>query len=140
MPETKAFWPNQEEAAELLGGIKPSTVLRRLEELRDVDPRLIERDKRGKLLAPRLVLQLAEQGACDVYDVADALLRRADDLEADEMRSELRDEVNGFLAEYKRRRDPNRRLTIRELMDELRASLPPRLFEEIEERLAARRS
>lgn len=139
MPKVRSYWPNQEDAAAILGGIQPSTVSRHLEELGELDRRLVERGKRGKLLAPRLVLQLAEQWNYDVFDAADALLQRADDIDDNEARNELRGEVNGFLREFKRRRDLGRKTTLRDLLTELRAALPPRVFAELEVRMSAAR-
>lgn len=132
-------WPLQKDAAELLG-VEPSSVLRWLDEMpkADRDGRVVFSSK-GKHLAPDLVLQIAEQQLKDVYDVADTLLANADELENTE-RNQIRDRVNRFLAGYEKRGDPNRRLTRRELMEDIRVSLPPSVYAKLEERLAAHRT
>lgn len=132
MTELTDFWPNQQKTARLLG-VDPATVLRWVEDLPTEDQIVTVRTARGKLLPPRLVLRLAEQHGKDVYDPADALLQGADLVDDDDARNAIRDEVNTYLSGYENRRDPARRLTMGELMNDLRAILPPRVYREIEE-------
>jgi hypothetical protein len=75
----------------------------------------------------------------DVYDTADTLLREADEME-DAERNAIRDRVNGFLAGYARSGDPDRRRTRRELMKDLRLSLPPTVYDKLEARLLRKRA
>jgi hypothetical protein len=133
----KACWPTQEEAASILE-VDPSRVLRWIKELtEEVRSQMVVWNEREKLIAPSLVLQIGEQRSRDVYRAADALLRRADEVDDDAVRNQLRDEINGFLGEFEDRRNLDRTLTLRQLMDDLRTMLPPRAYAQLEERVSA---
>jgi hypothetical protein len=133
----RACWPTQEEAASILE-VDPSRVLRWIKELPEaVRTQLVAWNEREKLVAPMLVLQIGEQRSRDVYRAADALLRRADEVDDNALRNQLRDEVNGFLGEFEDRRDLDRMLTLRQLMDDLKTMLPPRAYAQLEERVSA---
>jgi hypothetical protein len=137
MDALKACWPTQEEAASILE-VDPSRVLRWIRELtEEVRAQMVVWNEREKLVAPSLVLQIGEQRSRDVYRAADALLRRADEVDDDAVRNRLRDEVNGFLGEFEDRRDLDRVLTLRQLMDDLKTMLPPRAYAQLEERVSA---
>ncbi len=128
----QTLYPKQTEVAQIFD-VDGATVMRWVKEL-GAEP---ERTDAGNLLSPTVVLTLAEQRKLPVFTVAAMLLERADDAEDNADREAVRREVNDFLGAYKRRRDPNRRRTLRQLLDDLRTMLPPRAFAEIEERFLA---
>ena len=132
MDEPTELWPNQAEAAEALG-VNAGTVTRWLQ---DLGVRT-ERDGGGSRVRPSLLLTLAEKHSAPVVAIAAMLLERANDTDSDDDAERMRDEVNDYLAAFKRRRDPNRKRTLTEVLEDLRAMLPPKIFAEVEQHFTA---
>ena len=91
-----------------------------------------------KRLRPRDLLSLAERHGESLYDIASDLFDYARETAAPvELSPRLRAEINGFLADYQRRRDPARVLSQAEFVEELRVVLSPAEFEKARARLLA---
>jgi len=126
----QAVWPNLTRAAAMFG-VSVATMSRWAEE---ADRGTWLRGE--KCLRPRDLLALAERQARPLYDVASAMFAHTREVTADhEVRRRVREEINAYLAEYQRRRDPARVLTQAEFLEELRGVLPAAEFEKVRARL-----
>ena len=95
-------------------------------------------DEGDCLLRPRDALTLAEQQSHSLHEIGSGIFAYAREATADRaIRSAIRAEINDFLAEYQRRRNPARVLTMSEVLDELKAMLPAAQYEKIRARLQA---
>lgn len=91
-----------------------------------------------RLLSPRDLLVIAEQQGRSLHEVSTEIFAYAREMTNDRpIRSMVRKEINGFIAEYQRRRNPARVLKLSEVLAELKAMLPPAQFERVRARLEA---
>lgn len=90
----------------------------------------------GRVLRPRELLRIAEQRGRSLYTTAEQLYDFVDEAtEDEEIRAGVITEVNEYLADYQRRRDPARTITMAEALETLRRSFPHAAFERIRARL-----
>jgi hypothetical protein len=89
----------------------------------------------GKAFTPTRLLEIAEQHDVALHAAGARLIRLAR-AEGPEAWAVVRAEVNAYLAEYRRRRDPAQVLTRAEFVEELRLVLDPRGYDELRSRLA----
>lgn len=126
----EAVWPNLTRAALMFGVAVPTM------------SRWADEPERGtwlrgeRCLRPRDLLAIAEQHGRPLYDLATELFTHTREETADlDVRRRVREEINAYLADYQRRRDPARMLTQAEFLDELRDVLSAAEFEKVRVRL-----
>jgi hypothetical protein len=126
-----SVWPKQQDAAGMLR-VDPSRLTRWLED-RKVDVVWIESEKRVR---PSAVLHFAEQHQLPVVRVAAELLTHVSDVaETPRVELEATEEINGYLAEYERRRAPRSVASYERFVHDLEHLLPPHVFKEVVARL-----
>lgn len=123
-------WPNLSRSAELFG-VSIAAVSRWADAAH-----VGEHTERGRVLRPSALLRIAEQQGRSLYNTAERIFDFSDAATDDEtIRRSVRTEINEYLADYQRRRDPARVVTIGEVLEELRTALSPAEFERVRARL-----
>lgn len=130
--DQQEIWPHLTATAEIFG-VQASTVSRWLNETK------MGTWVRGELhLRPSEVLTLAVREGRSVHEIASNLFDFVREATKDrELRSLARQEINDFLEERRKRTDPQRKMTLAEVLEELRALLPATQFERVRSRLEA---
>ena len=84
------------------------------------------------------LLRIAERQVRRLFDVTERIFDFAHEATKDEeVRRGVRTEVNEYLADYQRRRDPVRMVSLAEVLEELRKAFPRAQFERVRARLEA---
>lgn len=130
--DQRAIWPHLTATAEIFD-VKVSTVSRWVDETK------MGTWVRGELhLSPSEVLTLAVRENRSVHEIASALFAFVREATKErELRSVARQEINDFLEDRRKRTDPQRKMTLAEVIEELRVLLPASQFERVRSRLEA---
>jgi tRNA(Ile)-lysidine synthase TilS/MesJ len=130
--DQRAIWPHLTATAAIFG-VQVSTVSRWVDEMK------MGTWVRGELhLRPSEVLTLAVRENHSVHEIASGLFDFVRETTKDrDLRSVARQEINDFLEDRHRRTDPQRKMTLAEVIEELRVLLPATQFERVRSRLEA---